>query len=105
MNIELARVVATISVGAFAGWRATRTARRPPHDNLKALVGIEDKLDERDDPTGVVKEAIRREIRSLDRLNRSREGSYPKWLWIQITSKGGQPVTGLIFVPIAIAVA
>lgn len=92
--LEVLKVLIPLMVGLFAGWVATRNARKTPHDNLKSLVDIVGKLD---DPAqrAVIEVSVAREIRKLDRLNKSREEPFFKWLWIQMTGSEINPLAGL----------
>lgn len=96
--LEVLKVLVPLLVGLFAGWVATRNARKTPHDNLKALVDINSSLAEGMDPDGIVETAMRRELRRLDRINRSREGSFAHFVWVQIQNNGAMTVAAIALV-------
>jgi hypothetical protein len=96
--LEVLKVLVPLLVGLFAGWVATRNARKTPHDNLKALVDINSSLADGMDPDRIVETAMRRELRRLDRINRSREGSFPHFVWVQIQNNGAATLTAIALV-------
>ncbi|MDJ0426009.1 hypothetical protein QNA19_08775 [Rhodococcus fascians] len=103
LALEILKVVVPLAVGLFAGWIATRNARKSPHDNLKALVEIEAKLAD-DDHKVVVQASIAREIRKLNALNSAREEKFWKWVWINLTSS--REIAGYFVFPlVALVVA
>jgi hypothetical protein len=100
--LEVLKVLVPLVVGLFGGWIATRNARKTPHDTLKALVDIDDKLKDAGH-RAVVEVSIGREIRKLERLNSSREEPFWKWAWIQVTTRGiGGPLSGLSLVSVGV---
>lgn len=100
--LEVLKVLVPLVVGLFGGWIATRNARKTPHDTLKALVDIDDKLKDAGHKA-VVEVSIGREIRKLERLNNSREEPFWKWAWIQLTTREiGAPFFGLSLVLVGV---
>ncbi|MEW1881021.1 hypothetical protein AB0O58_15125 [Rhodococcus sp. NPDC080181] len=91
--------VGVILAAIIAGSFAVRNARKTPHEQLKTLVEIREKLHIVD--THVIDAAIDREIAKIDRLNAARIEGFWQYAWQRLKEWYDDPTPDLLAVGVA----
>lgn len=90
--------VVTLFVGLFAGWVASRNARKTPHENLKALTEIRASLGETapSEQLAVLDASIAWEIQRIDELTSARGRGPVYYAYTRVRQMDAWPIATLV---------